>query len=316
MRTDKLYPWTRTGVRTAARAAALGGAAALLLAGTAACGGSGDDGGAEDRTEGASRAGTDPEVLAAVRAAADSAGRTTSAAFEASLTGAGTQDGGVTADGVMSWGDDPAIDATVEGDALGLGAASPAETRVLWLDDTLWASLDETFAAEFEGRDWLRLDLAELAGGSGGLAGAVASALDTAAQDPAEQLALLLRSESIEAVGTEEVNGAEAEHYSGTVSVDEALASGGEGELTEEQRQQLSDAVEQQGIESWTVDVWVGEDDFPVRLRQEYTTTRGEVTYQVDYDDLGTEVEVTEPPADRAVEFAEVLERFASGFGG
>ncbi|WP_052849184.1 hypothetical protein [Streptomyces avicenniae] len=328
MRSERLFPWARhragtTGPRRAARAVALGGAA-LLLAGTAACGGSGDDGDGDGGSEAsADTVRTDPEVLAAVRAAADSAGRTTSASFEASLTGSGAQDGGVTAEGVMSWGDDPAIDATVEGDALGLGPAAPAETHVLWVGDTVWASLDGAFAAEFDGRDWLRVDVAEVAEDSGGsdgaVAGAVASALDTAAQDPADQLALLLRAPGIESVGTEDINGTTAEHYRGTVSLADALAAEGDGQdgqLTDAQRHRLTEAAERQGVESWTIDAWVGEDDFPVRLSQRYTTTTGELTYQVDYADLGTEVAVTEPPADRAVDFDEVLEAVLGGLGG
>ncbi|WP_129841017.1 hypothetical protein [Streptomyces sp. RFCAC02] len=312
MRSTRVRSWTRT--------TALGGAAVLLLAGTAACGGGGDDesGGGGDSgsaaSEGAGGDGGSGDAAEAVRAAADSADGTRSAAFDATLTGSDAMGGEVRFSGDMAWGDEPALDATIEGAALGGGGTgAPDSLPVLWQGDTMWADLGDTLAESFDGRHWLRIDLAELAeeaerDGDDALARGLADGMATAAQDPGRQIALLLSSPEIESAGEEEVGGEEAEHYRGTVTVEEALSAGGGDGLTEEQREQLTETAEQQGIDSYTIDVWVNEDDFPVRLRQEYETNAGPVTYEITYSDFGTEVDVQPPVDGETVSIAELAE--------
>jgi hypothetical protein len=53
----------------------------------------------------------------------------------------------------------------------------------------------------------------------------MAGGLESTNQDPAQQLALLLESPSLKHVGAEKIGGVEAQHYKGTLTIDEMVAS-------------------------------------------------------------------------------------------
>jgi hypothetical protein len=138
--------------------------------------------------------------------------------------------------------------------------------------------------------------------------------LDAANQDPARQVALLLESPDIDLVGKETLDGEPVDHYEGTITVEDALASGGGADLlTEEQRQEVTDAMREQGIDSYDIDVWVDENDFPVRIRQSYDTGLGPVESEMTYSNLGADVSVAAPPDGSVVDFMDLLGQLESG---
>jgi hypothetical protein len=71
----------------------------------------------------------------------------------------------------------------------------------------------------------------------------------------------------------------------------------------------------EQGIDGYDIDVWLDENDFPVRIRQSYETGEGPVESEVNYSDLGTDVEVTAPPSGSVIDFMDILDEMASGMG-
>jgi hypothetical protein len=287
-----------------------GVAAVALLAGTAACGGSG----AEDSADG--RGGDETDAFAAVAAAAENTGEVTSADFDAVMRSPQSAGGDLEMTGSMAWHPDLAMELTVAGEGLAAVPGVSGELAVVWVDDVMYTEMDEDFAAGFEGRDWMAMDLMALAERTGDedIADAMSFGLDSANQSPAQQLALLLTSPEIELVGEEELNGEEVSHYRGTISTEDALAgNGGAGFLTEEERRRLAGTMAEQGIESYHLDVWVDDRDFPVRIHQAYDTSAGPVEYEVEYSGFGSEVVVEAPAEESVVDFMELLATVGAG---
>jgi hypothetical protein len=271
-------------------------ATAALLAATAACAGS-----AEPRDPAADPAGSQagsgadpasPAAAEAVRAAAESTEEITSADFDAVVSSPDAAGGEVTMTGSLSWADELAMDVTLDGEATAPGM--PDEVSAVWLDGVMYPEMGEDFGAGFDGRDWLRMDLANIARETGdeSLVDVMSFGLERADQDPREQLDLLLGSPDLERLGEETLDGATVEHYRGTIAPEDAPS----------------------GTEEYLIDVWVDEDDFPVRIRQSYETDEGPVESEVTYRDLGTEVAVEPPPEDSVIDFMDLLGAMESGF--
>jgi hypothetical protein len=300
----------------------MGAAAIALLAGTAACSGSGSGGGAFG-AEGSNGAGGPGHAGAveALTAAAETTSEITSADVDAvTRLPAGAGGGDVEMTGSMSWGESLAMDVTMTGGQLGFVPGAPEEVSLVWLDGVMYTHMGPDFGAWFGGREWMRMDLMTIAEETGdeAVADAMSYGLDQAGQDPAQQVALLLESPDVERVGRERIDGATVDHYQGTISAGDALSAEGEdgvGLLSEEQRERITEAMGEQGIDGYDIDVWLDENDFPVRIRQSYETGEGPVESEVNYSDLGTGVEVTAPPAGSVIDFMDILDEMASGMG-
>jgi hypothetical protein len=296
---------------------AMGAAAVTLLAGTAACSGSGSGGGAfgADGAGGPGHAG----AVEALTAAAETTSEITSADFDA-VTRLPAAGGDIEMTGSMSWGERPAMDVTMTGGRLGFVPGAPDEVSLVWLDGVMYTHMGPEFGALFGGRDWMRMDLMSIAEETGdeAVTDAMSYGLDQANQDPAQQVALLLESPDVERAGQEQIDGATVDHYQGTISAEDALSAEGEdgaGLLGEEQRRRITEAMREQGIDGYDIDVWLDENDFPVRIRQSYETDEGPVESEVNYRGLGTDVEVAAPPAGSVIDFMDLLDEMASGMG-
>ncbi|GAB2932665.1 hypothetical protein GCM10022245_73610 [Streptomyces mayteni] len=218
----------------------------------------------------------------------------------------------------MSWADGIAMDATMSGEAFALTPEAPSEMRVVMLDDVMYMNLGETFATEFEGREWMMMDIGAMVEESGDptLQEAMDLGFSESNQDPAAQTALLLQSPDIEAVGEETLDGVTTQHYQGTVSVEDALANNAGAEfLTEEERQELVDAMNASGVEEYDIDLWIDENDFPVQIRQAFDSEMGPVTTEMRYSDLGSDVQVAAPEEGTYVDLMELMESMGAGLG-
>ncbi|RBM06906.1 hypothetical protein [Streptomyces sp. PT12] len=296
------------------RKVALGFATAALLAGTAACGDS------EETTDGSSGNGGGRSAgspFEAVSAAAETTREVTSARFEATMSSPAQAGGDVEMSGAMSWDPELAMDLTMTGEALAADPSVPQEVDVVWVDGVMYMHMGQEFAAEFDGRGWMAMDLMSLAEETGdpAVADSMSFGLDSANQDPAQQLGLLLEAPEIQLVGEETLDGVGTTRYQGTISVEDAIERDGgtEALLTDEERDQLVEAMNSQGIESYDLDVWVDENDYPVQIHQSFDTDAGPVEYEVRYSDYGTDVSAEAPPAETVVDFMELLEQLESG---
>ncbi|MGP4113254.1 hypothetical protein ACTWP5_20355 [Streptomyces sp. 4N509B] len=302
---------------TIGRAVLAGAAVAALAVGTAACGGS--ESGRFGMDQAPERGGDQAAPVRALTAAAESTEEITSADFHATTSAPAAAGGDVSVSGSISWEDEVAMELTVDGEQLGAAggvAGMPAEVGVVWLDGVMYMDMGEAFADSFDGRSWMRMDLMGIVEETGDedLADAMAHGMEQANQDPAEQVALLLQSPEIEHVGEETLDGAPVDHYRGTITVEDALANGAGGAgLSEAERQQLTDTMRELGVDAYELDIWVNEDDFPIRTLQSYDTADGPVESEVTYSNLGTDVTVAAPPADSVIDFMEILGSLESG---
>jgi hypothetical protein len=285
------------------RRTAFGTTALAVTAVLAGC--SGDGGGGER----AARDGGHPRsIVQALTAAAEKAGEARTARVELTMSvpGAG---GGMRMSGVTGW--DPLVmDVTASGGMLAQ-AGGPDEMRMLWVDDVMYMNVGEEGSEGFGGKPWVKMDLRAIAERSGDERAleSMTGGLQDMNRSPSQQTALLLDSPSIERVGEEKVGGVPTEHYSGTLTMEEALAADSSSDhLTAEEREELLGAMEKSGVKGFDIDVWVDERDYPAKIDMTMDSPQGEITVSQTYSDYGTPVSVKAPPASETTDLMEAFE--------
>ncbi|MEV7865040.1 hypothetical protein AB0P17_02825 [Streptomyces sp. NPDC088124] len=222
---------------------------------------------------------------------------------------AGMVEGDMEMSGVMGW-DPTVMDLTVKGSALSAENAGLENTRMVWVDNVLYVDAGAEAAKEMDGKRWMKLDMAAAAEASGdkALEKQMTSGLENMNQDPAQQLALLLDSPQIKHVGSEKVDGAPAEHYKGTLTLEELMKSDGAfGVLDEKERQDMIDSMKKSGMKGYDTEVWVNEDDYPVQMNIGMKTSEGLVKMSAHYSDYGAKTQVEVPPAGETFDLAEMM---------
>lgn len=116
-------------------------------------------------------------------------------------------------------------------------------------------------------------------------------------QDPTQSLKQLQELGDLKEAGTEDINGAPATKYTGTIDIAKALASAG---MSEEQVRELGD-LSKVG-KTAEVTVWVDAEDRVVRMDQTLTMTiaeQGRMTMKTSaaFSDFGVETNIAPPPA-------------------
>ncbi|WP_432155463.1 hypothetical protein [Streptomyces sp. bgisy153] len=293
------------------RATRIGAAAGtvLLLTGAVACG--------SEKAEGGQRT-----AAQALTAAFEKTSDAKSAKISMTMSmPKSMEDGGeVTMTGVMGW--DPSVmDVTMEGSGLASEPGGPEKVRMIMRDDVMYMDLGDAAAQELDmdGKHWLKMDFGAIAEKSGNekLAKAMSGGMGEMNQDPAKQLALLLESPNLKHVGSEKIDGVTADHYKGTLSVKEMLnANKSLDVLDADDRKELLANVEKSGIKGYDTDVWVNEDDLPVRMDVGIDSPEGTVTMSMRFSDYGAKAEVTVPPAGETVDFMKMMEDMQAAMSG
>jgi len=282
------------GVRRTVRPVAV--TAALVVAGMAmsACSFSGepDDGDAE-QTRGTSR--TDARTVAALHAvekATDLAGsaRVSSSSVMGDLLSMRTA-------GVLGWAGEPVgrLGITYTGGELAdsMRALNSSSMEARLLPDAYYAKVGDKFAAQMQGKHWIRYDyddLAELPGGSGTY---LKDQLRNTA--PVQPVKLLLASGDARRAGTETVRGERTTHYSGTVDV-AALADSA-----------LKEQLVQAGVSTETVDIWVNERNLLVKKVEKGELSSGRMSSTAYYSAYGVKVAVVAPEGEDTADFKDLL---------
>ncbi|MFJ1811866.1 MULTISPECIES: hypothetical protein [unclassified Streptomyces] len=302
--------------RMTLRRAGLSVAAAALLTGVTACGGgsggsdgSGGSGGSEKSGDGSPRL----SPVAALRTAEKSTDGADSAKVESSTTMGSVMS--MTADGALGWEDGLTGTLTITytggtmADTMRQMGTTSMEAR--YLPDAYYARMGDTFAEQAGGRHWIKYaydDLESLGGSSGAY-------LKDQMQNttPNQSVKLLLASGDVREVGEEKVRGRRATHYSGTVEVAD-LAEKNSG-LSQSQLDDLRKTLEQAGVTTETVDIWVDDRDLLVKKVEQGETTAGAYTQTAYYSDYGTEVSAQVPPASDTADFSELVKQQGAGTG-
>ncbi|MFC4502991.1 MULTISPECIES: hypothetical protein [Streptomyces] len=296
--------------RATVRTAGLSVAAMTLVAGATACssGGSGGSGG----SEGSGKDGSvrfDP--IAALRSAEKSTDGADSAKVESTTTMGSLMS--MTADGELAWGDGLTgrLTITYTGGAMAdtMRQMGTTSMEARYLTDAYYAKMGDTFAEQSGGKHWIKYaydDLESLGGSSGAY-------LKDQMQNttPNQSVKLLLASGDVEKVGEEKVRGQQTTHYSGTVEVADLAEKN--SNLSRSQLDELKKTLEQAGVTTETVDIWVDSDDLLVKKVEKGQTSSGAYSQTAFYSDYGTQVSAQQPPVSDTVDFTELVQNQGAG---
>ncbi|MFD9431316.1 hypothetical protein [Streptomyces sp. NPDC060002] len=298
---------------TTLRRAGLSVAVAALLTGVTACGGGS---GGSDGSGGSEKSGDDSPRLspvAALRTAEKSTDGADSAKVESTTSMGSVMS--MTADGALGWGDGLTGTLTITytggtmADTMRQMGTTSMEAR--YLPDAYYARMGDTFAEQAGGKHWIRYaydDLESLGGSSGAY-------LKDQMQNttPNQSVKLLLASGDVREVGEEKVRGQRTTHYSGSVEVADLAEKN--SNLSQSQLDGLKKTLEQAGVTTETVDIWVDDRDLLVKKVEKGETTAGAYTQTAYYTDYGTVVSAEVPPASDTADFSELVKQQGAGTG-
>jgi len=147
------------------------------------------------------------------------------------------------------------------------------------------------------GKTWLKLDLGKQAQQSGLNLDAL---LNQSQQvNPAEQTKMLTASKDVRQVGTETINGVKTTHYSGSMTLSEAMAK-----LDAKTRQQLQKVYTQAGATKIYFELWADGQQLPRKLTTKLAVPQANTSSTMIYEDYGAPVSVHAPPADQVGDFS------------
>ena len=257
--------------------------AALLLV-AAGCGGGGGKSAQQNGL-----AGANPIAQAASKTSG--AG---SVKIDFGISGAGIKGGGR---GVFDTGTAGSgrLSMTVEGSN---GQATTVDTLI---DGTVLYMRSPVFQQALPaGKEWVRLDLAQLAKQQGVNLGSLVDSNPT----PNGALAYLRGSTGkVQELGKAKVQGAQTTHYRATIDLEHA-ARRANGST----RQSIRRVIDVAGVKKLPVDVWVGDDGYVRKVT--YTQHSGKnqaAKITMELYDFGSPVTITAPPAAAVIDFQKLL---------
>lgn len=300
---------------TKARRAGLSIIAVTLLTGVTACssGGSGGSGADEESSSSASGegAGTGISPIAALRTAEKSTDGADSAKVESTTTMGAVM--AMTADGSLGWGDGLTGTLTITytggtiADTMRQMGTTSMEAR--YLPDAYYARMGDAFAEQTGGKHWIKYPYAALETLGGGSGAYLKDQMENST--PNQSVKLLLASGDVRRVGEEKVRGERTTHYSGTVEVADFATRN--SSLSESQLADLRKQLEQAGVTTQTVDIWVDDENLLVKKVEKGESANGVYSQTAYYSDYGTPVDTEVPPAADTADFSELLQQQGAG---
>ncbi|MDW4908557.1 DUF1396 domain-containing protein [Streptomyces sp. ADMS] len=223
------------------------------------------------------------------------------------MTGKTPEEGRVEADAKMRLKPDVAMSMKIT--ALDQGADGTAEIRLV--DKAMFIGGGAAAAKEMDGKSWIKFDLGALGEAGGGESLGAAGQAD---KNPAQESTFLTGSKDVKEVGTETVDGVKTTHYQGTVSLDEFRESlKAEDKATREQREKSLEQYEKLGIEKFTMDMWIGEDELTKQFRMRGQADKGPLDMTITFDDLNKSVTIAAPPAEDVMDLAAMMKDAQAG---
>ncbi len=177
-------------------------------------------------------------------------------------------------------------------------STSEGDMSMVLLDAVLYIKLPQEIEP---GKSWIKIDSTS----NSELAKALGSMTEQMSKnaDPRATLEEFEKSGEITDTKEEELDGQKTTHYTITVDV-QKLADGQTDETT---KAALNEAIKG-GLKDFPVDVWVNEEELPVRIALDMPTpdpttgTSTTVKMQIDYTNWGEPVDITAPPAEQIAE--------------
>ncbi len=203
------------------------------------------------------------------------------------------------------------------------GAMGDASVKVLVDGDVMYLYLGGMSDFLGIGGEWLRVDMAELAGAAGlGEDETTPQQIDPGLVAPGEVLeALEQLGGEVTEVGADDVRGVQTTHYSGQIDLQRAL-----DELTPEEREEIQGMLDlvapDSTLPALPVDVWIDGDGFVRRVQMSVSladvpspadvVADGQISVTMEFFDLGVPVDIQPPSPDQVSEFDDLF----GGLGG
>lgn len=283
---------THVGVRCVIAACGV-----VLMAGLTACGSdTSDDGKAGGKGDDGGQSVGSP--LAALKLASQRTDQQNSAKVEGTVKSPLANSD---MSGAMDWSDGMRADMRMTSKG-GAGASSPGGNKpvnVRYTPDAMFMNA-AAMGLPAQGKQWIKYDYDVLAK-QGGPSGAYLKD-QMQNNNPSRSVQLLLAAGKVEKVGTEDVRGVEATHYTGVVKVSEMARMQSKG-LSKSELDALEKQFKQAGADSETVDLWIDDKNLLVKKREQAKSKQGVTDSTVYYSDYGTKVTVEEPPASETLDF-------------
>ncbi|MFI1075187.1 hypothetical protein [Streptomyces puniciscabiei] len=288
---------------TTVRRVTLSMAVAAALTSVAACGSSSGSG-KGDKAAGGGTIHVSP-IAAVLRSAEQSTDKADSAKVRSTMS-LGTVMS-TTGTGALTWahGLQGNMTLTYTGGQMAemMRAAGTPTTEARYLPDAYYAHMSDAFAQKAGGKHWLRYAYADLAKFGGASGSYMKDQLQNAT--PNQSVKLLLASHDVKKVGEETVSGVRTTHYSGTVNV--ADFAGRSSNLGADQLADLKTQLDQAGITTDTVDIWLNDQNLLVKKTERADTAKGALTSTAYYSDYGVPVSAEAPPASDTKDFKDLL---------
>ncbi|MFJ8540632.1 hypothetical protein ACIRFH_01185 [Streptomyces sp. NPDC093586] len=262
------------------------GLTVATIVATSACGSGGAETAADaaDKVDKAATKAVDKAdtVMAALTRATDRTEELGSAEVRTTTTLEAAGGEPISMDGTYSWGDGAAMDVEMDTAAARMSALQDdPTTRVILVDGAYYYDIDPQPKGPIAGKEWMRIDVAAVAGEAG--------ADNIAANaDPTAALRYMTASTKVENLGEETVLGKKTTHYRGSVGAEHIERS----RLTEAEKKAAITALKASGGKL-TSDIWVDGEDLPVRISQ----TGAGMTVNMDFVKFGGTEKITAPPA-------------------
>ncbi|MEU9199620.1 LppX_LprAFG lipoprotein [Streptomyces sp. NPDC048332] len=291
-------------------------AVAAALTSVGACGGAdnGSTGKAERKDTGSGSGVVKTDAIAALLDVQKKTGAASSAKIEGTMVVGSAMS--AKQSGALDWSDGVSgtMEITYTGGAMAdtmKQAGGNGSMQARYFKDGYAADMGEALARQTGGKRWISYsydDLAELGGASG-------AAMKDQMQNttPDQGVKALLASGDVKEVGKEQVRGVATTHYSGTVDVAELTAK--TSNLDADQLAALKKQLNDSGITTETVDVWVDGNDLLVKKSERGQMKTGELNTTMFYSDYGTEVSVQRPPAGETIGFKELFQQQGAASG-
>jgi len=178
--------------------------------------------------------------------------------------------------------------------AMSMDMTTPEGTMsMVLLDNVFYLKLPQELEP---GKAWVKIDTKDdnpIAKALGGLTEQMSKNAD-----PRATLEQFEKSGEITDTKEEELDGVQTTHYTVTVDVEKLAANQEDPTM-----KSAMDQAIQGGLKDFPVDVWINEDDLPVRFVMDMPTPNPatgkseSVKMQIDYTDWGKPVDITAPPA-------------------
>ncbi|MEV6655247.1 hypothetical protein [Streptomyces sp. NPDC051219] len=206
----------------------------------------------------------------------------------------------VAMEGTYSWGDGQAMDMEMDAEAAGMqDLVSDGTVRCLLVDKAYHYEVDPQPDGPLKGKHWMKIDASAVFGEKG------ASALSGSGMD---DLRIIGLSDDVKNVGKETVLGKETTHYKGVISKDDLGAA--KDLLAPEDKNSLMHEFTG-GVEETTVEVWLDDNDLPVRIKQQL----GSATFTTDFEKFGATKPIEAPPAADTADMTDEVKAATSGSG-